>query len=347
MTEAFIAKKEADEIVTYAGLKRRVKETLDRAKRAIEDEVVTSSWMSGWYINEHVKIHGGRAEYGKKIIEKLSEGLNIDYSSVQRFSQFAAAFPELQQIFALRRELASSPRGYAKNGAQKLLSYTHYRTLIPLKDNDLRRRLAKKCAQQDWSVEKLEAELRKAKHPRLLTAQDSSILIPKRGQLDFYQIIEKRGKLHLDWGFKKYCELSAAKNLQAGDIVKMNPDGSFTKVPGASLKDLYTYPAELDSIYDGDTYWLDIFLPHPDWISEKFRLRGVDAPEMNQARGRAAKRFVEEQFARAKAITVTTTKITDKWDRYLADVFLQTKDGQEVYLNQLLLDSRQGVRVKE
>jgi endonuclease YncB( thermonuclease family) len=53
--------------------------------------------------------------------------------------------------------------------------------------------------------------------------------------------------------------------------------------------------------------------------------------------GKAAKRFTESLVARAAAVTICTTK-PDKYDRYLADVFLTT-DAGEVFLNNALLEN--------
>jgi endonuclease YncB( thermonuclease family) len=74
----------------------------------------------------------------------------------------------------------------------------------------------------------------------------------------------------------------------------------------------------------------------PDrWVKQKLRLRDLDCPELDTAEGKAAKRFVEALLARAEAVTICTTK-PDKYDRYLADVYLSSPEG-EIYLNNELL----------
>ena len=42
-------------------------------------------------------------------------------------------------------------------------------------------------------------------------------------------------------------------------------------------------------------------------------------------------------------ITITTTK-PDQWDRYLSDVLLTTEAGEEVFLNNRLLEARHARR---
>lgn len=75
---------------------------------------------------------------------------------------------------------------------------------------------------------------------------------------------------------------------------------------------------------------------------QKLRLRGLDAPEIESAEGREAKAFLEERLAKAGAPVVIKTVKSDKYDRYLADVFVGGS-----YLNQELLDKDLAVRVSE
>ena len=65
----------------------------------------------------------------------------------------------------------------------------------------------------------------------------------------------------------------------------------------------------------------------PDEIDKKFRLRGINCPEMDTDGGKSARRFVQALIDPAVAVTLITTK-PDKYDRYLADVFIETKSGE-------------------
>lgn len=78
-------------------------------------------------------------------------------------------------------------------------------------------------------------------------------------------------------------------------------------------------------------------------LKEKVRLRGLDCPEIDTAEGRAAKRFTEQMMAQAKSVVVATTK-PDKYDRYLADVFVVAEAGEEIFLNNALLAQGHAVR---
>ena len=59
---------------------------------------------------------------------------------------------------------------------------------------------------------------------------------------------------------------------------------------------------------------------------------------MSTSAGEAAKRYVQAQLQRATRLTITTTK-PDQWDRYLSDVFLTTATGEDLFLNNRLLET--------
>ena len=96
------------------------------------------------------------------------------------------------------------------------------------------------------------------------------------------------------------------------------------------------------------------------------RLRGIDTPEMNTAAGRKAKAFVVKVLKGLDHIIISSSK-SDKYDRYLADVFVSTNKPSNqretnnaprpqgagvstekyMYLNQELLDKDLAILWKE
>ncbi len=127
-------------------------------------------------------------------------------------------------------------------------------------------------------------------------------------------------------------------------------------------------------VIDGDTLKAAIDLGLGVWTVQKLRLRGLDAPEIESAEGREAKAFLEKQVTRgckklqdvAKGsekskttqpletsgnllqpleiscpVLIRTSK-SDKYDRYLADLFV---NGE--YINQTLIDEGLAARVSE
>jgi endonuclease YncB( thermonuclease family) len=59
--------------------------------------------------------------------------------------------------------------------------------------------------------------------------------------------------------------------------------------------------------------------------------------------GKAARRFVQALIDPAVTVTLVTTK-PDKYDRYLVDVYIETKTGEIIFLNNALLESGHAVR---
>ncbi|MFZ5800433.1 MAG: thermonuclease family protein, partial [Candidatus Omnitrophota bacterium] len=174
-----------------------------------------------------------------------------------------------------------------------------------------------------------------------------------RGELWTYKAVEKpdeEGAFLLDLGFRVRKDFPSGKSLRLGkdDCVKTDSkDGSFSKVDEKS-EALFTYKARIEKIIDADTFTVLIDLGFGLSIQQKLRLRGIDSPEMDAEEGKRATRFVQARISRLDFIVVKTHKdSTDKYDRYLADIFYlkDEKDPAKVaaqgnYLNQELLNER-------
>ena len=167
------------------------------------------------------------------------------------------------------------------------------------------------------------------------------LLKPQRGTPGLHLIVDRGDGTVVDLGFKLYRELGRGSKLKAGDIVRLTDDG-VRRIDDATKADLFTYAATLRRVVDGDTLVVAMEVAPGMWTELKLRLRGLDCPEMSTPEGKAAKRFVNALVNDVKSIILRTTK-PDKYDRYLADVFLVT-DAGEVYLNNELLAHGQAVR---
>jgi micrococcal nuclease len=86
---------------------------------------------------------------------------------------------------------------------------------------------------------------------------------------------------------------------------------------------IYIYKAELIRVVDGDTVDLVIDLGFDTSRRERFRLYGIDAPEMRTAAGKEAKAWLWEALQPLEAIYVQTIQLEtkakrDKYGRFLA-----------------------------
>jgi len=89
---------------------------------------------------------------------------------------------------------------------------------------------------------------------------------------------------------------------------------------------IYIYKASLIRVVDGDTVELIIDLGFDTSRKERFRLYGIDAPEMNTLAGKAAKAWLFEALQPLEAIYVQTIQLAtkakrDKYGRFLAVLY--------------------------
>jgi micrococcal nuclease len=94
---------------------------------------------------------------------------------------------------------------------------------------------------------------------------------------------------------------------------------------------IYIYKAQLIRVVDGDTVDLISDLGFDTLKRERFRLYGIDAPEMNTAEGKEAKAWLREVLQPLEAIYVQTlqhkTKAKrDKYGRFLAVLYDDLSD---------------------
>lgn len=119
-----------------------------RVATAINQEMVLLYWTIGKTIKEEV-IKSSRAEYGKQIVNALSSQLIDRYGkgfsspNLWFMIQFYDTYPTL---YAMRREFTG-------------LSWTHIRTLLPIKDNLKREFYSVLCIKEHWSTRTLQERI--------------------------------------------------------------------------------------------------------------------------------------------------------------------------------------------
>lgn len=110
---------------------------------------------------------------------------------------------------------------------------------------------------------------------------------------------------------------------------------------------MYEYRATLHRVVDGDTVDLIVDLGFYMAASIRFRVLGVDTPELRggtaetKTAAHEAKDFVTEELGAAATIIIRTEK-ADSFGRWLADV-RYVVDGEERNLTAELLENGLGV----
>jgi predicted nuclease of restriction endonuclease-like (RecB) superfamily len=112
-------------------------------------------WNVGKRINDDV-LQNKRADYGKQIVatlaQQLSEkyGRNFERTNLTRMMKFAELFPELEIVAPLAQQL----------------SWSHFRELIPLKEEKVRLFYAKEAAERHWGKRELRQSIERKEYER-------------------------------------------------------------------------------------------------------------------------------------------------------------------------------------
>ena len=87
---------------------------------------------------------------------------------------------------------------------------------------------------------------------------------------------------------------------------------------------MYEYKAIVVSIYDGDTVRLDVDLGMSTWLGNvSVRVAGIDAPEVVNPDGKAARAHAKLIMPPKTKVTIRTTRDKkEKYGRYLAEIIL-------------------------
>ena len=332
---------------TYKTLFQKVKQTLILGQQKIEAEKVKVYWETGKAIHTHILKHKDRGEYGVEVTRQLSDDLKINLRLLQRCVQFAKTYPDLEKM-------ARGP----------LFTWSHYRELISVPEEKKRGSFETAILKNQWTRDELAAQIKssRGKSPAVEKQPPApqTLLTPRRGEVYTYRIIQRpllKGRdadspLQLDLGFGVFrdVETRTAARFSPGQIVesRKKEDAYSLAASERAPKDLFTYAAVVERVIDGDTVKVKIDLGFGIWHRETLRLRDIDCPEADTKDGAAAKTFVQALLKEAAQIVLYTTR-SDKYDRYLADVFIPAGDEPDpqtdVYLNNLLLEEKYAWRV--
>ncbi|HBR14407.1 MAG TPA: hypothetical protein DD723_02545 [Candidatus Omnitrophica bacterium] len=333
-------------VKSYPELVKLVQEELDALEILFKRRMTECYWKVGRYIDEHLLEHKDRAGYGKKVIERLAKDIEGNESILRKCLRFYRAYPIL----------ARGPE----------LTWSHYRALMAIKNQEERKRLEKEVVEKKWDAGKLQEHLRRQRAQEAVKS-DPSGAVPQlkcsRGRLNLWRLITvpQREGLFLDLGFRGRRIIARAKDLglKEGDcvVIGRNDQEPVFEKTEASLDEIFTYKAQVLKVIDGDTLIVLIEAGFGFLIEQRVRLKGIDCAEVDTAEGQKAKRFVESRLNKLPFVIIKTHKdSTDKYDRYLADVFYAPAQTPETsppdaarqgeYLNQELLTARLAVVYK-
>jgi len=336
---------------TYAALVEALREvtrdnqvsgTVDRERRRTR-----AYWDMGDSIHGHLLEHEGKPKYGDKVISKLANDLEMGKSLLYDILHLRRAFP----IF---RTCGRLP-------------WSHCRYMLPLATQSEREFYARVAVEMGWSVRQLRSEIRRDLYAeareqgeaayRQPDAIPSTPLKPRRGLPYTYRLVSSLpGQGHadqvLDLGFGIHWAgpLQGLDHPRSGQIVTATRHGrgaasTYSFQPSAVTgRRLWTFRALVDRVVDGDTLLVRVDLGFRTWTTERLRLRGIDTARLDSRAGQRARDRVEE-LVRTVDFVILATARTDRYGRYLTDVFYGVDEpdpsavaAKGVYLNRQLLE---------
>jgi len=108
----------------------------------------------------------------------------------------------------------------------------------------------------------------------------------------------------------------------------------------------YEYEAKVIDVYDGDTITCDVDLGFHITARIKFRLFGIDTPELRgeeREEGLRVRDIVRERILNKQVLLKSHKGKTGKYGRWLAEVIFNDDDGMKTNLNLLLVAERNAV----
>ena len=229
-----------------------IRQLIDDARlmvsKVIASGVTALYWNIGTRINKEI-LNNQRAEYGQLIVATLARqlvqeyGNNFEEKNLRRIIQFAQLFPDAEIVATLWRQL----------------SWSHFKLLLPLKDELQRDFYAQMCNIESWSVETLRSNINSMLFERTALSKKPEELIRQE-----IELLRKENKLSPDLVFRDPYIL---------DFLGLKDAYSEKDLEKAILFELEKFILELGvgftfvarqkrMIIDGEDYHLDLLFYH-------------------------------------------------------------------------------------
>ena len=138
------------------------------AYQAVNIALVQRNWLIGYRIAEEELGGDERSEYGVEVINEISKeltkryGKGYDRSNLYHCLKFYKTFPRI--VHTVCRQSGT------------LLSWSHYRTLLQVKDSEARNWYEKEAIEQTWSVRTLQRNISSQYYYRMLHTQKKELV---------------------------------------------------------------------------------------------------------------------------------------------------------------------------
>ena len=154
----------------YSEIRKALLLSRNQAYSAVSFTMVQAYWHVGRIIVEHEQSGNLRAEYGKAMLQRVSEDLQKEFGesfsvrSLQQMKKFYVLFPNA-------------------NALRSQLTWTHYRALLRVKDDTARNWYLEETIRSAWSSRQLERQISTMYYDRLLASRDKDPVIAEADAL--------------------------------------------------------------------------------------------------------------------------------------------------------------------
>ena len=258
-------------------IRRLIESARQQTARAVNSALVTMYWHVGRRIREDV-LANDRAEYGKEILQTLSEELTAEYgrgfsrANLSSMLRFAEVFPDERIAQTLSAQL----------------SWSHFVELIPLDDPLKRDFYAEMCRVERWSVRTLRHKIGHLLYERTAVSKKPGDLIEED-----ITALRDEDRLTPDMVFRDPYFL---------DFLGLSGQHSEKDVEQAILRELEAFILELGSDFafvtrqkritiDSEDYYVDLLFYHR-------RLRCLVAIDLKLGKFQAADKGQMELYLR-------------------------------------------------
>lgn len=154
----------------YSEIKETLLSSRNQAYNAVNFAMVQAYWQIGRIIVEHEQNGSLRADYGKAVLQEISEKLQQEFGSgfsvrnLQQMKKFYALFPNT-------------------NALRSQLTWTHYRALLRVENDNARNWYMEECIRSAWSSRQLERQISTFYYERLLASREKEPVVMEASKL--------------------------------------------------------------------------------------------------------------------------------------------------------------------
>lgn len=233
-------------------LYNQIVDRIENAKRNVAIQVNNEMTNLYWYIGKDIKenvLEYEKAEYGKSVINKLSQKLSIEYgrgysrANLFRMIKIYEYFQDYEKFSTLSRKL----------------SWSHFVELLQVQDELKREFYTTMCANETWSVRTLRERIGSALFERTVISKK-----PKQTIINDLNLLSKENKMSTNLFFRDPYIL---------DFLDLKDTYSEKDLENAILSELERFILEMGNDFafltrqkritiDGEDYYIDLLFYH-------------------------------------------------------------------------------------